>query len=159
LITNGENHRITFAVRGIDPGDVRQKLFHHSIGYHPVGERYSLNGGLGHGSASLDEYSIVSIRKSRARGGVRVWSTLSLCTDCMLVCANGECGERPSDLSEPLCLVAGEDVVLGADEHRDGCTESDRAEGCDGCDNWNHGDRFAAAILRPVAGKHWVERV
>jgi hypothetical protein len=170
-------HEVRFAVRGHSPVDVRARVLHHTVGWlplatHEAGGIYSLVGGLGPGAVVLDEFRIDRVVKSRARIRLHTWCALSVCTDCACVIANGECGERPDDLPEPLCKVRGEDVVLGVDEHNDYCTEDIRAKfgcdcadlgfrttSCDACGDPHRGDRFAAVILREKVGRLWVERL
>jgi hypothetical protein len=163
-------HTVVFAVRACDGRDARDRVFRHGVGFQPATGAYSLRGGLGPGATLLDEFHINSVRRSRARVRMHVWRALSVCTDCMLAIANGEYGERP-DLPDPLCEVAGEDVVLGTDEHSEGHSPADRDEGCDcgdlgfrtsrcdGCGDSHHGDRFAAAVLRERVGSLWLERI
>jgi hypothetical protein len=170
-------HEVRFAVRAHSPADARSKVLRHSVGWlplatHEAGGIYSLTGGLGPGAVVLDEFHIDRVVLSRARVRPHTWCKLSVCADCMCVIANGECGDRPADLPEPCCKVRGEDVVLGVDEHADGCAEDVRAENgcdcadlgfrtswCDACGDTHHGDRFAAVILREKVGKLWVERL
>jgi hypothetical protein len=166
------DHTVTFAVRGFSPEDVRARVLACSVGWLPPTDIYNLRGALGPGAVVLDEFHINFVRKARARVRLHTWCTLEICVDCMLVAANGECDPyRSGDLPEPLCEVAGEDVVLGVDSHCDDCLEVTRENGecdcdqlgfcqsqCQGCGDWHHGDRFAAVILRERVGKLWVER-
>jgi hypothetical protein len=157
----GPTHHLVLAVQGRDPEQVRQWLHWRAIlGWQPSTETYSANGGLGPGAVMLDEHMITGIRRSRARGRDVPITQVSLCTDCFLVLCNGECGERPEELPEPLCKLAGHDLTPGVLRHNDEC-EYDKGNReaechcedlgfhtswCLGCGDWHHGDRFAALI-------------
>lgn len=87
---------------------------------------------------------------------------LSVCTDCMLTHANGECDpNRDPSEPEPLSKIGeGYSVTLGVAEHSEHCTPEDQAEGCDceqlgfswsrceGCGSFLGGDRFALTLWK-----------
>lgn len=89
---------------------------------------------------------------------VTVHSEIWVCVDCMLVHANGECGESPD--CEPWSDVDPErfEVAMGG-EHEDGCTA--RADGedcecerqtfsrsqCEGCGSWLAGERYLFTLF------------
>lgn len=92
---------------------------------------------------------------------------ISVCTDCMLLHANGEYDpDRPESEPEPLSAIPeGFRVTLGIteEEHSEYCTPADREEGCgceqlgfsywacEGCGSTLGGDRFAMTL--------WDERI
>lgn len=93
------------------------------------------------------------------------YSELWVCVDCMLIHANGECGERDPGEPEPLCLIGPDDDLsmgLFAEHHADGCTDSDREAGCncethtfswsrcDGCGSTLGGERHAMTLVYGV---------
>lgn len=67
------------------------------------------------------------------------FTELSICTDCLMMAANGECGERDERAPEPLSLHDG--YVIPGDEDY-GFRQSD----CEGCGTYLHGDRHEAFI-------------
>lgn len=95
--------------------------------------------------------------------------TVWVCTDCMLVEANGECDPyRPEDLPEPLSAIpARERLTLGMgwEDHGCGRTEQSWRDGvecdcevnpfstsaCDGCGDWHHGERHAMTAWKVSA--------
>jgi len=82
---------------------------------------------------------------------------IGICTDCLMMLANGEGPTEPTD-HEPLALVAGDEITLGilAEEHNEGCVRSyDQCEcenlgfsmeSCEGCGSPLGGDRYAATL-------------
>jgi hypothetical protein len=93
----------------------------------------------------------------------KIMGTIWVCTDCMLVEANGECDpERPADLPEPLSAIGdGFSVTLGGADHSEWCTREADGEcdcdrntfstsSCDGCGDSHHGERHALTL--------WLER-
>lgn len=92
--------------------------------------------------------------------GTIVTDLLRICTCCMLVTANGECGEHCHD-AEPLSKVeSGFHVTLGllSEHHSCGRERGETVDECeceqlgfsmspcDGCGSSLHGDRFAATL-------------
>ena len=93
--------------------------------------------------------------------------TIWVCRDCLLVHANGECGERDSDLPEPLSLIRAVDGLamgMGWEEHRETCevrltggwepdyecdceTDTFARTSCAGCGDWHHGERHAMTVF------------
>jgi hypothetical protein len=89
--------------------------------------------------------------------------TLWVCTDCMLMHCNGECGELPEGSPVPLCLLAGTDTTMGMllEEHEEECpnrlagreacrehecdceTRSFSWSSCEGCGSPLGGERHA----------------
>lgn len=89
--------------------------------------------------------------------------TLWVCTDCMLVHCNGECGELPEGSPVPLSLLAGDEITAGMllEEHDEECpnrkagnevsrqhdcdceTQSFSWQACKGCGSSDGGERHA----------------
>jgi len=96
----------------------------------------------------------------------KIMGTIWVCTDCVLVEANGECDpERPADLPKPLSAIdEGYSVTLGLgrEDHVEGCLPGDEYDdcecdrnpfstlSCEGCGDWNAGERHALTL--------WLER-
>lgn len=83
-------------------------------------------------------------------------TTVWICTNCVMVLANGDdTGRDPGD-PEPLHLLAGQDVVCGVSEHESYCTGPGEmlcacdvipfsSRLCDGCGDLP-GERHAATV-------------
>lgn len=69
---------------------------------------------------------------------------LSVCTDCIMLLANGEGSGETVDAITARWGDQGRHLVPGGDELGFSTTE------CDTCGDALHGDRFAAALLAPV---------
>lgn len=92
-----------------------------------------------------------------------ILSEISVCTDCMLLHANGEFDpDRPTDEPEPLALITeGYSVTLGG-EHTDMCELNEYGEcdcdqlgfsgqPCQGCGSWLGGDRYLMTLWQDNA--------
>lgn len=81
-----------------------------------------------------------------------------VCQSCMLVHANGECGELEDGEPEPLSLVDDRYLAMGTQEHSDTCP-GETEEGCDcaehgfcttrceGCGSELYGERYSLVVF------------
>lgn len=99
-----------------------------------------------------------------------VIATIWVCTNCLLVHANGERGEIHAEsyesyfekdlcdcgACEPLCLVDDSKLAIGTENHSDGCEgdgECDCGErgfcttSCEGCGSTLHGERYSMVVF------------
>jgi hypothetical protein len=75
---------------------------------------------------------------------VKIHSVILVCQDCLHVLANGECGERPADLPEPLAIWKDDHSVhLSPDAVEHGYM----TRACQGCGDWRHGDRYSVTVF------------
>lgn len=107
--------------------------------------------------------------------------TVWVCVDCIMVLANGECGERPADAPVPLNLFTAEDQPcpgMGWEEHDESCpnrlareadptmvgrdhdcdceTNDFSTSRCGGCGDTNHGERHAVTWwMVPTTVEPW----
>lgn len=69
---------------------------------------------------------------------------LAVCQDCIMLLANGEGSGETVDAMTAVWGDDGRHLVPGGDDL------GYSASPCDGCGSDDHGDRFTAALLKPV---------
>jgi hypothetical protein len=156
----GSEYRVHLNVSAADPEQARQRIRLRTIYHNPITEQTNIDGGIG--GVILDEWHIVSVRKSRAKDPFRKvpQGVLWVCDDCMFAREGEGNPDRPSALPEEWSRELSTDVTLGMlwSEHAEGCPnhkaktwvaecDCERTEfstlACDACGDWHHGARHA----------------